>query len=108
MDKQNKDTYVILMPDGRIDSSNAHIFEQDISSEIESSAGNVLISFEKIDYISSAGLRVLLVMFKKMKEANKKLVISGMNENIYKVFTSSGFAKVLNVIQSLEEAYKAM
>ena len=108
MDKQNRDNYVILMPEGRIDSSNAHLFEQEVSSEIDAFNGDILISFEKIEYISSAGLRVLLVMFKKLKEANRKMVISGMNDNIYKVFTSSGFAKILNVVQSLEEAYKAM
>lgn len=108
MDKLTKDNYIVLIPEGRIDSSNAHLFEQEISTEIDSVTLNVLISFEKIEYISSAGLRVLLVIFKKMKEANRKFVIAGMNENIFKVFSSSGFSKILNIFQSLEEAYKAM
>lgn len=108
MDKVNKGNYIVLIPEGRVDSSNAHVFEQEISSEIEGMSGNVLISFEKIEYISSAGLRVLLVLFKKLKELNRKLVIAGMNENIFKVFSSSGFSKILNIVQSLEEAYKAM
>lgn len=108
MDKVNKGTYIVLMPEGRVDSSNAHVFEQEISSEIEGISGNVLISFEKIEYISSAGLRVLLVIFKRLKESGRKLVIAGMNENIFKVFSSSGFSKILNIVQSLEEAYKAM
>lgn len=108
MDKINKGNYIILVPEGRVDSSNAHIFEQEISSEIDGQSGNVLISFEKIEYISSAGLRILLVLFKKLKESERKLVIAGMNENIFKVFSSSGFSKVLNIVQSLEEAYKAM
>lgn len=108
MDKVNKGNYIVLIPEGRVDSSNAHVFEQEISSEIEGMSGNVLISFEKIEYISSAGLRVLLVLFKKLKELDRKLVIAGMNENIFKVFSSSGFSKILNIVQSLEEAYKAM
>ena len=108
MDKLKKDNYIVLIPEGRIDSSNAHIFEQEISTEVDAFTGDVLISFEKIEYISSAGLRVLLVIFKKMKEVNRKLFIAGMNENIFKVFSSSGFSKILNIFQSLEEAYKAM
>ena len=66
----------------------------------------MIIDFGQIEYISSAGLRVLLVLDKKQKENSMRMIISSMNQNIQKVFESSGFSKILTISPTVGEAMK--
>ena len=69
-------------------------------------AHHLIIDFGQIEYISSAGLRVLLVLDKKQKENSMRMIISSMNQNIQKVFESSGFSKILTISPTVGEAMK--
>lgn len=56
------------------------------------------LNFEKLQYVSSAGLR-LLVLFKKEAQAtNNKMVIRNINEVVREIFTVTGFDKILKII----------
>jgi anti-anti-sigma factor len=68
------------------------------------SSNKIAICFNEIDYISSAGLRVVLMAGKKLMSLNGKLALVNMPEKVFSVFKMSGFDKILKIYPSLEES----
>jgi anti-anti-sigma factor len=93
----------IICPSGRIDTSTAKAFEEGVMKIIPNSQ-LIVISFSSIDYISSAGLRVILMAGKKMASMKGQLALSDMPEKIHEVFKMSGFDKILKIYPTLAEA----
>jgi len=62
------------------------------------------VNLEKLDYISSAGLRVLLATAKKLKAIGGELRVCSLNEIVTEVFDISGFDLILTVLPSESEA----
>ena len=62
----------------------------------------------ELSYISSAGLRVVLVLAKRLKQAGGKLVIYGMQPHVREVFDISGFLAILNVTATRNEAVEQL
>jgi anti-anti-sigma factor len=87
----------IFSPSDRRDSGNAAAFEQDVLSAIAGGANNVLMDFSGLSYISSAGLRVVLVTAKKTKAVGGKLALCSLNDSIREVFVVSGFDAILDI-----------
>jgi anti-anti-sigma factor len=71
-------------------------------------AKKVVLDFSHLDYISSAGLRILLGAAKHLRASGGKLGIFGLNQSVREVFEISGFATILSVYQSEAEALGAM
>lgn len=92
----------ILTPSGRIDTSTAKAFEDAVMAAAEANK-KIAIRFNEIDYISSAGLRVVLMLGKKLG-AGGALVLCNMPDKIFAVFKMSGFDKILKICPSFEEA----
>ena len=80
---------------GRLDTNTAPELETVISEEI---GGKDLleIDFKKLDYISSAGLRVLLSAQKIMNKQGK-MVLKNVNETVMEIFEITGFSDILNI-----------
>ena len=55
-------------------------------------------NFEKLEYISSAGLRILVLFKKEAQATNNKMVIRNINDVVREVFTVTGFDKILKII----------
>ena len=85
---------------GRIDGSNAVEFEEAIRTAIEESDRAVIMDFEKLTYISSAGLRVILLIAKFLGNQNVKFALCSLSDQIREVFEISGFDKVIAVHSS--------
>ena len=81
--------YVTL--DGRLDTTNAPKFEE-LLSENYADAQSLIINCEKLAYVSSAGLRVLLAAQKKMRDSMK---LTNVCELVMEVFEMTGFADIL-------------
>lgn len=93
----------VVYPSGRIDTSTAKNFEEGIM-KIISDNQEIIISFSEINYISSAGLRVILVAGKKMASVKGQLALADMSEKIREVFKMSGFDKILKIYPTYSEA----
>ena len=83
---------------GQLNSGNAAAAESDILAQVTGGARKVVLDLTALDYISSAGLRVLLVTAKRLKQAGGKLVLAGMQPHVREVFDVSGFLAILNVV----------
>ena len=80
---------------GRLDTTTAPILEGELKSDIEK-AKNLEFDFADLDYISSAGLRVLLACQKQMNKQGS-MSIKNVKDEIYEVFSMTGFLDILNV-----------
>ncbi|MDR0631891.1 MAG: STAS domain-containing protein [Holosporaceae bacterium] len=98
-----QDNVTIITPTGRVDTSTAKAFEDGVMSAVNSS-NKIAIRFDEIDYISSAGLRVVLMAGKKLTSLKGILVLINMPEKIFSIFKMSGFDKILKICPSFEES----
>jgi len=89
----NKATAVLKLS-GRLDTANAALLEQKIR-QWGSDITMLILDFEKLDYISSMGLRVLLSAKKASKEKNREFVIRNMCEAVREVFEIAGFINLI-------------
>ncbi|MBI5162970.1 MAG: STAS domain-containing protein [Magnetospirillum sp.] len=87
---------VVLIPVARVDSATAKAFEAQVLAAVNTGAPRIVVDFSALDYISSAGLRVVLVGA-KMTRAPRRFVLCAMKPHIREVFDVSGFARILTI-----------
>ena len=92
--KRNSDQTVIELV-GRLDTTTAPALDKTIRDDIADTK-NLVLDIKKLEYISSAGLRVLLGAQKKMKNIGTMKVIN-VCEEVMEVFEMTGFADILNI-----------
>ena len=93
--------------DGRIDGSNAEEFQNALESGIEAGDNALLLDFEKVSFISSAGLRVGLVVARKFNQPGKKFGVCTLSGPVREIITVSGFDQVISVYESQAAALAA-
>ena len=81
---------------GRLDTTTSPQLEETLKSSLEG-INHLTMDFSSLEYISSAGLRVLLFAHKAMKKREGVMVVRGANEEVREVFTITGFAEILTV-----------
>lgn len=94
--KKYDEKELTLSIEGRIDT----ITSQDLDKEINDELGNfdsLIMDFTDLEYISSAGLRVLIATQKKLKPENIQFVIRNVNDTVGEIFRMSGFDKILKI-----------
>ncbi len=94
----------VLAFEGRLDTQTSPDAQQQLTRLIEAGETKILVNLGKVDYISSAGLRVLLVVAKQLKTTDGELRICGLNEVVKEVFDISGFDMILPISVSESEA----
>ena len=94
----------VLAFEGRLDTGTSPDAQQQLIRLIEEGETKILVNLEKVDYISSAGLRVLLVVAKQLKATDGELRICSLNEVVKEVFDISGFDMILPISASESEA----
>ena len=99
---------VIAKADGRIDGSNARDFQEDLDTAFGDADRVAILDLEQLSYISSAGLRVILMTAKGLERREVKFGICSLSESIREVFQISGFDKIIPVNPSQAEAIQAL
>ena len=93
--------------EGNLDTNTAPDAQDKLNEVLAGGANRVLVDFSELDYISSAGLRVLLVTAKRMTATGGNLHICALNETVNEVFEISGFSMIFNVFDNESEALAA-
>ena len=91
-----KNENIVIKIKGRLDTTSSPILNQKIQ-ELEIDKDLLIIDFKELDYISSAGLRVLLAIKNMLEEKGRQLEIHNVNEVITEVFNVTGFINILNI-----------
>ena len=95
---------LIASPEGRLDGSNAQEFQGNLTEAIDTSDRAVVLDLGQLSYISSAGLRVILITTKALQRQNTELAVCSLAESIREVFAISGFDKIIKVWDSQPDA----
>lgn len=105
--EQRQGNVIILGPVGRLDSLSCREFEGRLLGALNESNA-VVVDCTALDYISSAGLRVLLVAAKQARAANGRLALAALRENPREVFEISGFSAIFAIHPTVEAALAAV
>lgn len=97
-------TATIVPLQGQINSANAAALEAEVLTLVDGGVRNLVFDFSALDYISSAGLRMVLVTAKRLKQEGGQLVLCAMQPHVREVFDISGFLAILNVEPTRAEA----
>jgi len=90
-----------LIPDGRIDSNNAGEVEEKFNAIVKANPGNELvIDADRLAYMSSAGLRIVL----RLKKENRSLKVINASSELYDVFEMTGFTEMMEI----QKAYRRL
>ena len=104
IDWQRQDEILIATLIGSVDSTNADEFQKMMEAEIAPKDKVLIMDFEQVSYISSAGLRVVVIMAKKFKGPYKQFGVCALSDPINKIFTMSGLDRAMPVIGTQTEA----
>lgn len=94
--------------EGRVDSVSASEMEKALQPLFVETGERAIVDFSKLDYISSAGLRVVLMLAKRAKQNEGRLLLCSMSPQVREVFEISGFLKILDVAADPAAALAAM
>lgn len=96
IEQRNEGREATLLLEGRMDTTTAPELEKVLLPVLDEYE-EVVLDFENLAYVSSAGLRVLLAGQKKANKLRKDLIITHVNDVIMDVFEVTGFADILNL-----------
>ena len=95
IEKKKDQDKLLIFVEGRLDTVTAPQLEEDVKSSLEGITV-LTVDLSKLDYISSAGLRVMLSMQKRMNEQGS-MTVRGVNETVAEIFEVTGFSDILNI-----------
>jgi stage II sporulation protein AA (anti-sigma F factor antagonist) len=98
------DGIVAVAPAGRIDTTTAPALEQHLIGLMAAGQRRIVVDFSGVDYISSAGLRVMLLLARRVQDAGGRLGLCGMGDAVRQVFQLAGFLPLFVVLDTREAA----
>jgi anti-sigma B factor antagonist len=90
-------TVITLTLAGRLDTVTSNLLSGELDNIVSESFDKLILDFFSIDYMSSAGLRVIINLQKRMTARGAKLELTGLNESIKSIFDITGFTKLLTI-----------
>ena len=102
--EQKSSDVVTLRLSGRLNSTTALAFEEKILGRIESGERHVVIDLAQLDYISSAGLRVIILAGKRLSAENGKMVLCSLTDRVREVFDIAGLSSIFSIYVSHDDA----
>jgi len=101
---KNEDKGTLVTVTGRMDAVSSPEFEKELARLIDEGNINFVIDLAGLDYISSSGLRSILVTAKKLKGKNGQILLASLQAVVKEVFEISGFSTIIPIHESVEEA----
>jgi len=95
---------LVIAPSGRLDSNTSKTLEDCVLKHFAAGGPPTVMDLSGLVYVSSAGLRVLLMAAKRAKAGKRALALCGLSENIQEVFNMSGFGKLFQIYPARAEA----
>lgn len=106
--KREKRTLIVRL-EGELDHHTSDIVRTKIDKEIDKGVTqNLLFNLEKLSFMDSSGLGMLLGRYKKISQHDGEMSVCCVGENVYKIFELSGIFKVLSVYDTETQAISTM
>jgi len=101
---KNTDSVTVVQFEGSFDSNTALEAKEEFKKLLDQGIARILVDFSGLDYISSAGLRVLLGAAKRLNTLGGSLRICNLNEIVNDVFLTMGFDMLFKLFETETEA----
>jgi stage II sporulation protein AA (anti-sigma F factor antagonist) len=98
------DDVLLFSIEGQINGNNAMLLEQNLQAHVDKASYRIALDFSGVDYISSAGLRVVLWLAKQLREHAGALALFGLRQNVLEIFEMCGFVDILPIVENREAA----
>lgn len=100
---ETKDSLTIIRISGRLDSMTSATLENWADEHIAPPSEDLILDFSSLEYISSAGLRVILNMSKTLRECSLNFSICSAQDHVKEVFEISGFDTIIPMFDKMED-----
>lgn len=94
----------VVAPVGRIDTTTSPSLEEVTRSLVDGGTRDMLVDLSGTEYISSAGLRVFLVLAKRLRDLRGRLVLAGLDQPVRQVFQLAGFLPLFTIDGTVDAA----
>jgi anti-anti-sigma factor len=98
------DSVTVVEMEGNLDTNTSVDAQDHVNGLMDDGAAKIVMDFTKVDFVSSAGLRVLLATAKRLGGVGGSLRICGLNDAVNEVFEISGFSTILEVFSTRDDA----
>ena len=105
--EEKQDMISIFRLNGRLDSNTSQGFEKKIFDAISEGSKSMIVDFKDLDYISSAGLRVILKATKALNREEGKIMLCSMQDYVKEVFEIAGFDSFLPIVANIDDALQS-
>jgi anti-anti-sigma factor len=99
---------VVVAPRGRVDSTTAAALDAHLIEVSRAAQPRIVVDFSEVDYISSAGLRVMLTLAKRVRDARGALMLCSLGDAVRQVFELAGFLPLFSIEGSRDVAVRTM
>ncbi len=96
---QENDTNIVAFLEGRLDTAVAAETSEAMSPLCDVEGKDIIIDCTGLDYISSAGLRILLIIRQKAEEKGEHVYVKGINKDVREIFTITGFSNIFEFLE---------
>ncbi len=93
---------------GRLDADSSPEAEKVVKEALKDQTTRVLFNLSSLEYLSSAGLRVLLGAAKEMRRKDGKIVLCALNEFVKEIFEVSGFQSLIPIADTVESGIEEL
>ena len=107
VDFERQDGSLIASVHGSVDGTNAAEFQATLQGAVQDEDKGMLLDFGKLEYISSAGLRVLLLIAKEMQRKSSSFAVCSLSGQVRELFTVSGFDQIIAIHNNKKDALKS-
>ena len=94
--KNETDDNITITLEGRLDKLSSPVLDDFLKTEVEKNK-NIVFDFQDLEYVSSAGLRILVSCEKQLKSINKTMEIINVNNDVMYILKITGFIYMLNI-----------
>ena len=103
---EEKGDVLIVRVAGRLDATTSPVLEKKLFALVDNGKLKMVLNFGGIEYLSSAGMRLLLATTKKMSTVDGKVIVCGVATEVLDVIKMAGFDRILSILNTEEEAVK--
>jgi anti-anti-sigma factor len=93
---------------GRLDTLTYEAAQANIAAVLDRAPSGVILDMAEMDFISSAGLRVMIILWKKAAAEGKKIAMAAVDPSIYKIFKIAGMDRQFDFFDNQDDAINAM
>lgn len=108
IERKEENGVSILSIAGRMDAYTTPQAEQAVQEILADGNTRLLMDLSALDYLSSAGLRVILGAVKQLKQSGGNLVVCGMNPFVKEIFDVSGFSSIIPIVDTVGEGVQKL